>query len=247
MRMFRLYVILSLKSAVLPDIITDRNTVNSKKIMPIASEGWVFILPTLLLGSLLLFVPLVIVKIVAILTLIISAYCIYFFRDPERDIPQTTDLIAPGDGVILEVKEIDGEGYGKGKVIRIFLSLFSVHVQRSPIAGTVVSVTHKKGEFLDARHPEAPFKNEAVSLELDTVIGKVIVRQLAGLIARRILCWVNKGDALKLGDRYGLIRFGSQVDLFVPISTEILVKTGDKVTAGITPLARPATNKGAAQ
>lgn len=208
----------------------------SKKLIPIASDGWKFVIGFGLLGVL-LFSHLFSVLLAAF-CLFVAVFSIAFFRDPERAIPQTEDMLSPADGTVTEVATIDGEGYGKGKVIRIFLSVFDGHIQRSPVAGKVTTVTYTPGLFLDARDPKACFQNEANAVMIESEKGRVLVKQIAGLIARRIICWVRADERVELGERFGLIRYGSQVDMYVPADTEILVKEGDKVTAGLTPMAR---------
>ncbi|MBK8575112.1 MAG: phosphatidylserine decarboxylase family protein [Elusimicrobia bacterium] len=173
-----------------------------------------------------------------VLLILAAIFSIYFFRDGKRVIPETQDIVSPGDGRVLEVADVDGEGYGRGRVIRIFLSVLDGHVQRSPVAGKVVGTHYRPGSFLDARDPRAPFENESNSIDIECSRGRVRVRQIAGLIARRILCWVRPDDAVELGERIGLIRFGSQVDLYLPIDTNIVVKEGQRVRAGQTILAR---------
>jgi phosphatidylserine decarboxylase len=157
-----------------------------------------------------------------------------FFRDGEREIPETEDILSPADGTVREIVTMDGEGYGTGRVIRIFLSVFDGHIQRSPVAGKVKSIHYMPGLFLDARDTRAPFANESNMIEFETSRGRVAVKQIAGLIARRIVCWVREDDDLQLGERIGLIRFGSQVDLYLPRDVEVTVKEGEKVVAGQT-------------
>src|SRR5207253_1234503 len=130
------------------------------------------------------------------------------------------------------------EGYGPGRVIRIFLSIFDGHIQRSPVAGRVTSIRYMPGVFLDARDPRAPFANESNSIEFQTARGRVMVKQIAGLIARRIVCFVREDDDIELGERIGLIRFGSQVDLYVPQDAQLSVKEGDKMVGGMTLVGR---------
>lgn len=126
-------------------------------------------------------------------------------------------------------------------IMRIFLSVFEPHLQRTPIQGRVQGITYKKGRFLDARDPKAHFENEQNRIEIQPtnskIQGPIIVTQIAGLIARRIVCWVKEGQELKSGQQIGLIRFGSQVDMVIPKSMKLRVKTGDHVTAGDTIIA----------
>jgi phosphatidylserine decarboxylase len=208
------------------------------RLLPIAGDGWKFVLGFAVMGGLFFLVGPHIVRLVGLVLLLAAVFSLYFFRDGHRVIPQTLDIVSPGDGRVLEVADVDGEGYGRGRVIRIFLSVLDGHVQRSPVSGTVVATHYRPGSFLDARDPRAPFENESNSIDIDCSHGRVRVRQIAGLIARRILCWVRPDDTVALGERIGLIRFGSQVDLYVPKDIDIVVKVGQRVRAGQTILAR---------
>jgi phosphatidylserine decarboxylase len=163
---------------------------------------------------------------------VFGGFCTYFFRDPEPDetvLSQEGVIVSPADGKILEIGPVNGEGYGPGQVIRIFLSVFDAHTQRAPVSGQVRSVVYQPGMFLDARDHRAPFVNEQNSILIDSPVGLVMVKQLAGLIARRIVCWVRSGHDVQAGDLIGLIRFGSQVDLYLPAGVVIKVKEGSRV------------------
>jgi phosphatidylserine decarboxylase len=208
------------------------------RLAPIAYDGWKFILGFGLLGFLFLFFGLWFSKTVGAVLVFLALFCVAFFRDPERDIPQTDAVLSPADGTVLEIAAVDGEGYGPGRVVRIFLSVFDGHIQRSPVAGRAKSVRYTPGVFLDARDPRAPFANENNAVDFETPQGRVTVKQISGLIARRIVCWVREGDEVELGERIGLIRFGSQVDLYLPKEAEVVVKEGDKVLGGLTEMAR---------
>lgn len=171
-----------------------------------------------------------------------------FFRDPPRAATVVDgEFCAPADGRVTEITEIeDYEGIeGPALRIGIFLSLFDVHINRSPIAGTVRSVAHRPGTFLDARDARSGAQNEAVTLVLEPkggIPGPVIVRQVAGLVARRIVCRVGVGDGLAAGERFGLIKFGSRTELIIPRrpTTEVLVAIGRQVYAGRTIMVRQA-------
>ncbi|MBL8023885.1 MAG: phosphatidylserine decarboxylase [Elusimicrobia bacterium] len=208
------------------------------RFIPIAGDGWKFVLAFAILGGLFSALGPWFSRSVGVILLLLAVFSLYFFRDGKRSIPVTTDILSPADGRVLEVADIDGEGYGQGRVVRIFLSVLDGHVQRAPVAGQVTRTEYRAGSFLDARNPRAPFVNEANSIEFNTPQGKVMIRQIAGFIARRILCWVRPEDNVVLGERVGLIRFGSQVDLYVPPGVEILVKEGQRVRAGETVMAR---------
>jgi len=165
----------------------------------------------------------------------------YFFRDPQRVPPADEDLaVAPADGTVTTVDEIEEEEFLKCKVRRIgiFLSVLDVHINRAPLAGEVTHSEPKAGGFLDARDPNASSKNQSRSWVFVGASGPVMVRQITGAIARRICPWAVVGDKLERGERFGMIRFGSRTELFLPLDCEILVKIGDRVRGGETPVAR---------
>jgi phosphatidylserine decarboxylase len=211
---------------------------SAKRLLPVAEDGWKFIFGFLAVGVLACAGGAWFSRVVAATGVLAAVFAVYFFRDPDRAVPKTDDILSPADGRVMEVADIDGEGYGPGRVVRIFLSVLDVHVQRSPVGGRVAKVRYRPGKFLDARDPRAAYANESNALEIDTPRGRVVVRQIAGLIARRILCWARPEETLVPGERFGLIRFGSQVDLYLPAEAEILVRVGQRVTGGMTPVAR---------
>ena len=162
-------------------------------------------------------------------------FVVYFFRDPERRIPERNDLVvAPADGRIVSVGLVDGEELMAGPATRvtIFLSVFDVHVQRAPLAGRVVHFSHSEGVYLPAWRNDASSRNESATLGFETAAGPVVVRQIAGFIARRIATYPREGDHVAKGERIGLIRFGSRVDLFVPGEWDVPVEPGDMVRGG---------------
>ncbi|MEK6677254.1 MAG: phosphatidylserine decarboxylase [Planctomycetota bacterium] len=173
-------------------------------------------------------------------------FVVAFFRDPTRvGVYSPGELCSPADGTVTEITPLDSHEVIGGPATRIgiFLSLFNVHINRMPCGGTVRSTTYRKGEFLDARHPESGKRNEANTVVLDThgeLPGPVVVTQVAGLVARRIICHVQAGDSVTIGERFGLIKFGSRTELIVPRleGTEIVVRLGDGVKAGLTVLVR---------
>lgn len=168
-------------------------------------------------------------------------YILYFFRDPEREIPaDSREIVAPADGVVISVGEFEENVFTRQRMKRvaIFLSVFDVHVNRAPVAGTVKQTVHKPGEFLDARHPEIDVRNESLDWWLETSRGNVVVRQIAGLIARRIVAWSKEGDSLAKGQRFGMIRFGSRTDVYLPVECEVLVEKGQRVAGGSSLIAR---------
>ena len=169
------------------------------------------------------------------LFVVFALFCAFFFRDPKIKITQGDGIIlSPCNGTVMEVAE-----EGNEKVIRVFLSIFSVHLQRSPAAGTVTGVVHKKGKFLAAWDPRAHVENEQNVFTIQAEGGIVYtVRQIAGLVARRCVSWVKPGDVLKAGDKIGMIKFSSQVDLHLPKDLTTSVNPGDKVKAGISIMAK---------
>jgi phosphatidylserine decarboxylase len=198
--------------------------------IPVASEGWPFILPLAIITVLLFVFGW---RNVGIVSLALTLFVIFFFRDPERTVPQDAGLvISPADGKVIVIKDIYEPHYLKQDVkqISIFLSVFNVHVNRSPIEGTVELVQYNPGKFHVASVDKASLDNEQTAMLISNGKQKVLVKQIAGLIARRIVCYAKPGDAIKRGERYGLIRFGSRVDIFLPKNTELKVKLGDRVT-----------------
>ncbi len=168
----------------------------------------------------------------------------WFFRDPERSVPQGAGVVvSPADGKVMSVEAVDGETFMAGTATRvtIFLSIFDVHVQRAPVRGRVRHYSYRAGRYLPAWRREAGSVNERATLGIETEAGPVVVRQIAGLVARRIVTWPREGDSVAAGDRIGLIRFGSRVDLFVPPDWVAAVQPGDVVRGGETVVARVGT------
>jgi len=210
--------------------------------MSILKEGFPFIFPALVIGAALVIVSLVIglipVTVVCFalgcLLVIFALFCVYFFRDPKIKITQGEGLIlSPCNGTVMEVVEEGGQ-----KIVRVFLSIFSVHLQRAPVSGKVADVTHKDGKFYAAWNPLAQSENEQNIITINNEDGSYVVRQIAGLVARRCVSWVKTGDNLKAGDKIGMIKFSSQVDLHLPKTAVIDVKPKDKTKAGITIIGR---------
>jgi len=174
-----------------------------------------------------------------VLTLL-ALWVAYFFRDPERTGERGEQLvIAPADGKIVQVAEVDEPAFLQGRAIRvsIFMNVFNVHVNRYPVSGTVGYVHYNKGKFLNAAADKASLENEQSTVGIETESHRVLVRQIAGLIARRIVTYSNVGDKVSQGDRFGLIRFGSRVDVFIPVGSTVRVKVGDLTTAGVSVIA----------
>jgi phosphatidylserine decarboxylase len=203
--------------------------------MKIAKDAWVFVLPLVVavavLGSLQWFIA-------AGIVLGVTVFILFFFRDPERTIPDDAlAVVSPADGRVREIEPLELGG-AKGTRIGIFLSVFDVHINRSPIAGRITAVRYQKGKF------EAAFK-KSVSLENEqnrlTITGKsatVEVAQIAGLIARRIVCYKSQGETVSRGERIGLIKFGSKTDCFLPRDAEVQIKVGEHVRGGSSVIAR---------
>jgi len=170
----------------------------------------------------------------AILTLFVA----WFFRNPSRVVPQGPGLVvAPGDGKVIAIEEEFEPRFIKDRSIRVtvFLNVFDVHINRIPCEGVIEDVQYQPGLFLVASRPDATLRNEQNALMIRTTQGaKVLCVQVAGLIARRIVCWISPGDRAVCGERYGLIRFGSRMDTFLPVGTAIKVAVGDRVKGGET-------------
>ena len=169
-------------------------------------------------------------------------FTISFFRDPERKAPaDPRAIVAPADGTIVEISTVHEPYFlsGEATMVAIFLSVFDVHVQRAPVDGEIEFVRYNKGKFLDARNMNASLENENRVIGIVTADGyRVTVRQIAGLIARRIVGWADAGAKLARGERLGMIKFGSRVELFLPPGTQIVAKVGDYAKGGETIIAR---------
>lgn len=203
-----------------------------------AKDGLYFALPLIVLSAVFLFLYKASASLVSLYLFIgffaLATLVSLFFRDPERKIPEEPDLIlSPADGRIQDIKTIDGQ-----TVISIFLSVFNVHINRAPVTGIVKRVFYRKGKFLAAFKEDASDVNERYEIEIENPSGKIVVHQIAGVIARRVVCWAKEGQSLKAGDRFGLIRFGSRVDLFMPLNVSVIITKGKKVKGGLTVLGR---------
>jgi phosphatidylserine decarboxylase len=209
---------------------------------PIAAEGYPFIFGSFVLTIVLavlghhlhagFFAP-------AALFLVLTVFIVFFFRNPERTTPTNENtVIAPADGlVIFSGRVVEPHTSTEMEKISIFMSVFNVHVNRAPITGKVLDSFYTKGKFYDVRDERATFENEQQGLVLETAPGvKLVVVQVAGLIARRIICYAKVGDLLTRGRRYGLIRFGSRLDIYLPLGSSIKAVMGEKTVAGETVL-----------
>lgn len=220
---------------------TVRNT-----LVPVHKEGYVFILGffvvSLVLG--LAWEPLMWIGFV------LTAWCAYFFRDPERMTPLDDDLvISPADGRVSSIALVtppDELGLGTNPMLRIsvFMNVFNGHVNRAPMRGTIRRIAYRAGKFVNADLDKASHENERNGLVIETAHGEIGVVQIAGLVARRIVCWSAESDTLQPGERFGLIRFGSRLDVFLPEGAQPRVSLGQTAIAGETVLAEFGSAKG---
>jgi phosphatidylserine decarboxylase len=177
----------------------------------------------------------------SLLFLLLIVATILFFRDPDRAAPEdTTAIVAAADGTITEISEVEETEVLKMKTRRvgIFLSIFDVHTNRAPVEGRIIYRRHRAGLCLDARRSDCSEKNEAMTWAFQNPRVTIVVRQLTGAIARRIVAWSEVGDELNKGERFGMIRFGSRTEVYLPLAATVLVKVGDHVSAGSTIIAR---------
>lgn len=209
--------------------------------MSVLKEGYPFIFPPLAAGLGLIIIPgltglaaypLVLYTLLGlgIVCAVFALFCLFFFRDPAITIAGgENQVLSPCNGTVLNTEERETE-----KVVRVFLSIFNVHLQRSPVRGKIKNLEHKDGKFLMAWDPLAHSLNEQNIFTIENERGIFTVKQIAGFLARRCVSWVKAGDELKQGEKIGCIKFSSQVDLHMPASVEVTVKSGDPVRAGIT-------------
>jgi phosphatidylserine decarboxylase len=176
------------------------------------------------------------------LLFLLLIFCTFaFFRDPERAVPADPNaIVAAADGTVMDIIELDENQVLRTKTRRvgIFLSVFDVHTNRAPIDGKVIYCRHQQGLCVDARRPDCSEKNESMTWAFENLRVTIVVRQITGAIARRIVAWSQIGDELKKGERFGMIRFGSRTELCLPLNAEVLVKVGDHVLGGSTIIAR---------
>jgi phosphatidylserine decarboxylase len=214
--------------------------------------GWpqVVIFPFLLVSAMVSFLfaplPVWLIVLAEVILVVFLVFSLAFFRDPSRIVPKDSSvLLAPADGKIADIEEVVEQSFIDGPVLRIgiFLSIFDVHINRSPCSIKVEKITYRPGKYKDARDPQAGRVNESNDLFLlrtEAPPDRLIVRQISGAIARRIVCRAKEGQELTGGEKFGMIKFGSRTELYVPVDSEIqcLVRVGDKVKAGLTPLIR---------
>ena len=206
------------------------------RLQTLVEARWIFaILAVLALVSLLFSVW------VFLLFSVLIVYTLYFFRDPERSVPADPNaVVAAADGTITDIVEVDETEVLKTKTRRvgIFLSIFDVHTNRAPIDSRIIFRQHREGLCVDARKPECSDKNEAMVWAFENPRATLVVRQLTGAIARRIVAWSAVGDEVKKGERFGMIRFGSRTEVYLPLAATVLVKVGEHVAGGSTIIAR---------
>lgn len=200
--------------------------------IPVAREGWPFIIgPALAAAGLTLLGH----RRLALPFWAASAASLGFFRDPERAVPAVTrGALSPADGRVTSVEDAVDPFVGPSRRVSIFLSPLDVHVNRSPIAGLVTDTVYTPGRFVAAYDPAAGEVNERCAVRIQGDNARVTVVQIAGVVARRIVCRVGSGDKLEAGERFGMIRFGSRTDCYMPKGTDVRVKVGDRVTGGVT-------------
>jgi len=197
-------------------------------------EGYYFGLPLLLLGGAAYLAQW---TIAAVVLVCVALFVFSFFRDPERVIPDTPGaIVSPGDGRVVVVTDEEDAGR-PGKRISIFLAVWNVHVNRAPAAGVITRMEYRPGKFLAAMRERASMENEQNVFTLSTDAGEMVFKQIAGLIARRVVSWKQEGERVARGERIGLVRFGSRVDVWVPRDVEILVRVGENVKGGSSVLA----------
>lgn len=213
--------------------------------MSFAREGWPFIAIGIA-ATIISFVAAIHFRswplwLVAVVVTVIALWCAYFFRDPERTGPRGPSVVvAPADGKVLMITEVDEPRFIQGRATRvsIFMNVFNVHVNRYPVDGRVDFVWYNKGKFFNAAAEKSSLENEQMSVGVTTPSGvRILTRQIAGLIARRIVTYSKVGDAAHQGERFGIIRFGSRVDVFIPTTSVVKAKLGDVTTAGTTVIA----------
>lgn len=210
----------------------------------IAKDGYKFIVYTGLVFLILLIVSIrfdfILFTIITWIVGFIFVFNFFFLRDPERKTPEGDGLIlSPADGTIIKIAKVDEPVYfnGKAQLISVFMSVFNVHVNRIPISGDVEHVDYKTGQYLAAFADKATDINEQSMIGIKGKNGRVYFKQIAGLLARRIVYHIQKGDIVSMGERFGLIRYGSRLDVYVPLSAKINVELKQKVKSGITILA----------
>lgn len=204
---------------------------------PVSRDGWLYLVILAVLSVL----AYLIWTWLAVLPIILFLFTLFFFRNPEREIPpDELTLVSPADGVVMDVERVFEDQFLNGESIRvrIFLSVFNVHVNRCPMAGTVAFRSYRPGQMISAFKSHASELNEKNYVGIQNKHLQILVTQVTGFIARRIVCWVNQGDTVGRGERFGLIKFGSCTEIFVPTNVAIMISAGDKVRGGISVIGR---------
>lgn len=179
----------------------------------------------------------IILKVLMVTSWLLILFSIYFFRDPDRAIPAgATSIVSPADGKVILIEQIEEREFFKSRVqkVSIFMSVFDVHVNRIPIDGKVTYFNYQKGKFHQAFKNDASYENERTTIVVENEKIKILFMQIAGILARRIVCHIRQGWSVKQGDRFGMIKFGSRVDMLLPMEVKLNVKLKQKVTAGST-------------
>jgi phosphatidylserine decarboxylase len=176
---------------------------------------------------------------VAVVGFVLTAFFAYFFRDPKREIPaDDRAIVSPADGKVVRIAKLDPADSNSATQVSIFLSPLDVHVNRSPISGRVTHLNYRPGEFRPAMKDEASVVNEQTEIRIEGARTQLVVKQIAGILARRIVCWKHTGDKVEKGERIGLIKFGSRTDVILPAEIEVIVRVGDRVSGGTSVIAR---------
>ena len=176
---------------------------------------------------------------IGILFGLLTAFMAFFFRDPRREAPAETNVVvSPADGRVTRVQQVDQDDHDSPTLVSIFLSPFDVHINRAPIAGEITRVAYMKGKFLIATNETASLVNEQNSLTIEGEKITVVCKQIAGILARRIVCWKHAGERVALGERFGLIKFSSRTDIVMPANVAVVVKVGDRVKGGTSIIGR---------
>jgi phosphatidylserine decarboxylase len=200
-------------------------------------DAYSFIIPLALLGGLSLLAGWWVggmFFIFSIIFFLLALFVAFFFRDPDREVPDDERIVvSPADGLVVVVKPVE-MGDGKmGMLVSIFLSIFDVHVNRSPLSGRIIETEYRPGKFLIATRQKASLENEQNVVTVQNEYATIVFKQIAGLIARRIVFWKKKGDHVQLGERVGLIKFGSRVDIILPPEVNVVARKGERVQGGV--------------
>lgn len=210
-----------------------------------AKEGY-GILAALIGGALILFLGWKLtsndsVCIMAVILVLFAIFCSYFFRDPHRELVGDDDaIVSPGDGRVVEISKVREDDYLQSEAVRIalFLSIFDVHISRVPIGGLVEFMQYRRGKFFPANSKRASSSNEQTIIGVQTKYGKILFSQIAGILARRIVCYLREGHIVETGERFGIIKFGSRMEIYLPEWATVTVVVGDKLKAGKTVIGR---------